>query len=447
MGIPYYFASLMKSHKGIIKPSKKGELIETDVFAIDFNCLIHRYLKDEDPINSILDALDHILKTVCKAKTIIIAVDGLVPYAKIVNQRYRRMRIQEESIFDRTQISPDTPYMRELEKAVCTRFPNVTMNGTGIPGEGEHKMIRELQNLKESQRKSICIYGLDADLILIALEHHKLSAPHNMWLLRESGEFNDPKLKEAEFATLSIWKLLLELPLPIDQYVVLCILCFGNDFMPNIGIFSLREDGYDRAMHLYEQSGTPDLTTTQGRNTFLEFASKKEVNVFKERISLRKRPEEKGVIGKTETLISRKYGLHVLDGVQNMKPVVEAFWKTFHWTLYYFQKSEPMNWYWVYPYSDAPLLEDIINLKETDYNDIQPLNFSVRHQLEFILPSKSLRIAKRLVQYPDETYTETRNPWLKRHDWEMKPRISLPWNPCYNLTSVTAISDSIEHSE
>jgi 5'-3' exonuclease len=117
MGIPYYFASLLKSHKGIIQPLKKGELIEIDVFAIDFNCLIHRYLKDVDPINSILDALDHILKTVCKAKTIIVAVDGLVPYAKIVNQRYRRMRVKDESIFDRNQISPDTPYMRDLEKA------------------------------------------------------------------------------------------------------------------------------------------------------------------------------------------------------------------------------------------------------------------------------------------------------------------------------------------
>lgn len=444
MGIPYYFASLLKSHKGIIQALKKGELIETDVFAIDFNCLIHRYLKDENPINSILDALDHILKTVCKAKTIIIAVDGLVPYAKIVNQRYRRMRIKDESIFDRNQISPDTPYMRELEKAVGTRFPNVIVNGTGIPGEGEHKMIRELQNLKESQRKSICIYGLDADLILIALEHHKLSMPHNMWLLRESGEFNDPKLKEAEFATLSVWKLLMELPLPIEQYIVLCILCFGNDFMPNLGMFSLREDGYDRAIHIYEQSGTPDLTTMQGRNAFLEFASENEVKVFKERISLRKRPEEKCIVGKSDSLISQKYGLHVLDGVQDMTTVVEAFWKTFHWTLYYFQRSEPMNWYWVYPYSDAPLLQDIINLKEIEYNDIRTVDFNVKQQLSFIMPIKSLRLAKCLVKYPDELYEETRNPWMKRHDWEMKPRISLPWNPKYKLTTI--ISETIEHS-
>jgi 5'-3' exonuclease len=264
-----------------------------------------------------------------------------------------------------------------------------------------------------------------------------------MWLLRESGEFNDPKLKEAEFATLSVWKLLIELPLPIEQYIVLCIMCFGNDFMPNLGIFSLREDGYDRAIHIYEGSGSPDLTTMEGRHTFLAFASEKELKILKERVSLRKRPEEKGVIGKTDSLISKKYGLHVLDGVRDMAPVVEAYWKTFHWTMYYFQKSKPMNWYWVYPYSDAPLLQDISYLKETEYYDFQNVNFGITQQLSFIMPKKSLRLAKRLVNYADEVYCETRNPWMKRHDWEMKPRISLPWNPEFNLTT---ISDSNEHS-
>jgi 5'-3' exonuclease len=156
-------------------------------------------------------------------------------------------------------------------------------------------------------------------------------------------------------------------------------MCFGNDFMPNLGMFSLREDGYDRAIHLYEQSGSPDLNTIEGRNVFLTSAAKKEVGVFKERIALRKRPEEKGIIGKTNSLISEKYGLHILDGVRDMTPVVEAYWKTFHWTLYYFQKSEPMNWYWVYPYSDAPLLQDIVVRKEYTYRDFQKVNFSVRN--------------------------------------------------------------------
>lgn len=444
MGIPFYFASLSKSHKGVIEAIKKDIPMNVDVFVIDFNCLIHRYLKDEEPITSVLDALQHIVENTCKTKQLIIAMDGLVPYAKIVQQRYRRMRIKDEAqgVFDRNQISPETPYMRELEEATRARFPLAIISGTGIPGEGEHKLIAELRKLPETQRRSICVYGLDADLILIALQHHALSNPYGFWLLRESAEFNDPKLKHAEFATLSIWKLLKELPMPIDQYMALSILCFGNDFMPNLGMFSLREDGYDRAFHTYSEAGNPDLTTVEGRKVFMEYSASKEMGVFKERITLRKRPDEKAVLGRDQTLFSLKYGLHVLDGVRNMEPVVEAYWKTFHWTWHYFKEGEPLNWFWVYPYADAPLISDIVKYPETTKIEKRKLNFTVAKQLSFILPTTSLRAAKRRVVYPDELHKETRNTWMKRHDWEMKPRISLPWNPHYDLTTVSQVDGS-----
>jgi len=440
MGIPFYFASLSKSHKGIIEAVKKNLLMEVDVFVIDFNCLIHRYLKDEEPISSILEALEYIVEHICKPKHLIITMDGLVPYAKIVQQRYRRMRIKEDNgIFDRNQISPDTPYMRELEIALKTRFPYAVINGTALHGEGEHKLIYELRKLPDIQRRTICIYGLDADLILIALQHHKLSNPYSMWLLRESSEFNDPKLKSAEFATLSIWKLLRELPMDIEQYMALGILCFGNDFMPNLGMFSLREDGYDRVLQTYKEANNPDLTSCEGRRVFLQCAAKQEMAFYKEKIGLRKRPEEKAILGKDNTLFSHKYNLHILDGVSNTQPVVEAFWKTFHWTWAYFKNSEPINWYWVYPYGDAPLLSDILKYPEYTKTSRKKLNFNVNRQLQFIMPSTSLRLSKRRILYPDELHSETRNPWMKRHDWEMKPRISLPWNPEYSLTTVSIL--------
>lgn len=433
MGIPFYFASLSKSHKGIIQAIKQ---IDVDVFVIDFNCLIHRYLKDEDPITSVIEALEYINNTFCKSRLLIIAMDGLVPYGKIVQQRYRRMRIKEEGIFDRNQISPDTPYMRDLEQVLKSRFPYAIINGTKLPGEGEHKMIMELQKLPENRRKSICIYGLDADLILIALQHHRLSQPNQMFLLRESSEFNDPKLKSAEFATLNIWNLFEQLPLDIEQYIALSILCFGNDFMPNLAMFSLREGGYERALDMYLKSGNPNLLTLEGRKTFFKYCSKHEMDVLIECIQRRKRPEEKALLGKDNSLFLKKYRLHVLDGVKNIKPVVESYWKTFHWTQYYFKNSKPKNWSWSYPYSDAPLIQDIVQYNECNIEE-EPLNFTVTKQLQFIMPSKSLRKARRLVLFPDELHSETRNPWMKRHDWEMKPRISLPWNPKDKLTSVS----------
>jgi 5'-3' exonuclease len=437
MGIPFYFASLIKSHKGIVQPVRKNSPLNVDVFVVDFNCLIHRYLKDEDPFNSILQALEYILETFCKAKQVIIAMDGLVPYGKIVQQRYRRMREKENGVFDRNQISPDTPYMRDLESLLKLKFPYAIINGTNIPGEGEHKLIHELQKLPEQQRRSICIYGLDADLILISLQHHALSDPKKMWLLRESAEFNDPKMKEAEFATLSVWILLTELPIPIEQYIVLSILCFGNDFMPNLAMFSLREGGYDRALQIYKDCGKPNLTTAAGRKSFLTYSAIMEFSVLKERIGLRKRPEEKALV-KDKSLFKIKYGLHVLDGVTNMQIVANAYWKTFHWTWEYFKTGNPKNWDWVYPYSDAPLIEDIVASSEHNVEE-KPLNYKVTKQLQFIMPASSLRTAKRLVRYPNEIYSETRNPWMKRFDWEMKPRISLPWHPSEELTTISLL--------
>ena len=428
--------SLVKSHKGIVETVKQP--ITSDVFVIDFNCLIHRYLQDENPIQSVLDALEHILQTVCKAKQVIIAMDGVVPYAKIVQQRYRRMRIRDEGIFDRHQISPDTPYMRDLEHATRERFPYAIVSGTNEEGEGEHKLIQQLTRMSETQRRSICVYGLDADLILICLQHHGLSNPHSFWLLRESNEFNDPKLKHAEFATLSIWKLLKQLPMHVDQYVVLSILCFGNDFMPHLGMFSLREDGYQRALQIYTDAGLPDLTTVRGRRTFLACAAKRELDVFRERILRRKRPEEKAVLGRDMSLFRRKYMLHVLEGA-DPTDVVKAYWNTFEWTWYYFKHSRPLDWSWVYPYPEAPLVQDLVEQDEQFDLVEMPRTFNATRQLQFILPHASLRIAKRRVLYPDELYVETRHPWMKRHDWETKPRISLPWNPTHALTTVSRV--------
>jgi 5'-3' exonuclease len=441
MGIPFYFATLAKRHAGITSIVKKNARINVDVLAIDFNCLIHRYLKDGQPIQSILDALEHIVTEICHGKQLYIAMDGVVPYAKIVQQRYRRFRIRTDvsSGFDRHQISPGTPYMKELEEGIRARFPTCVMSSTLEEGEGEHKMFSWIGGLPASERKSVCVYGLDADLILLALSRSDLSQSNQMWLLRESGEFDDPKLKEAEFAILSVWKLKTVLPISIEQYIPLCVLCFGNDFMPNLAMFSLREDGYDRALSIYSKCGSPNMTTTEGRNIFLKSASLEEMNVLRDRIQRRKQPLEKTILGKDNALFSQKYGLHVLDGVLDMYPVVVAFWRTFHWTLDYFQTNTTNNWAWVYPYPDAPLISDIIEYPESNAGIPCPKSFDIGEQLRFILPAKSLRAAKRRVVYHDELHSETRHPWMKRHDWEMKPRISLPWNPTGELTTVSPL--------
>jgi 5'-3' exoribonuclease 2 len=432
MGIPFYFASLIKSHKNITKPVKQR--LDVDVLGVDFNCLIHRYMKDEYPIQSVVAAFEHIVTEICRPKHLLIAMDGVVPYAKIVQQRYRRMRASTEtSVFDRNQISPGTPYMKELEHALRLKFPHAIMSSTAEEGEGEHKLFHMIRKLPESERRDVCIYGLDADLILICLQHAGVST--TMSLLRESGEFNDPKLETVEFSTLLIQSLQRELPIQIDQYIALSILCFGNDFMPNLGMFSLREGGYERALQVYEKAGNPDLLTFEGRDCFLDFAERSEISTLKERIQLRRRPEEKAIFGRDGSQFERMYRLHILDGVENIEPVVQAFWKTFHWTLYYFRTNEVLNWDWVYPYTEAPLIQHILKFSETECEPSER-TFGITRQLQFILPSRSIRSAKKLMKFPDEIYTETRHPWMKRHDWEVDPRISLPWSTLTEIVPV-----------
>ena len=137
MGIPFYFASLLKSHRGLTRIIKQRT--DVDVLGVDFNCLIHRYLKEESPIQSVVDAFEHIINETCRPKHLLIAMDGVVPYAKIVQQRYRRMRTPEKTsdLFDRNQISPGTPYMKDLEKALVAKFPYAITSGTSEAGEGE----------------------------------------------------------------------------------------------------------------------------------------------------------------------------------------------------------------------------------------------------------------------------------------------------------------------
>jgi hypothetical protein len=413
MGIPFYYVSLIRKHPGIVKPVTK---LHADILALDFNCLIHKYLQDSDPIQSVLRGLELIL-TICSASRTVLYFDGLVPYAKMVQQRYRRFRTKDAAEFDRNQISPDTPYMRQLEEAL-SKYP-VEISGTTKAGEGEQKLFRDL---KKDQGKKVVVYGLDADLILLSIYHSETS---EILLLRESQEMHS----QGEFSVLLCTDLARLLPIDREQYLYLCVLCFGNDFMPNLGLFSLREGGYQRALDIYAQI-KPDLTTEKGRYAFLKEAGKHEWSF------LSKRKPERMIIGTDQKTLSRKYGLHILDGVQSMEPVVSAFWKTFHWTVEYFRENKSGNWNWVYPYSDAPLIADILDFYETGTHPEKNTLTLAKH-LAFILPSKSL--LKRHKKYEDEWYSETRPLWIKKHEWESKPFISLPWHPTDALTSIQVL--------
>ena len=407
MGIPYYVASLLKAHKHIQQVCVPGTPLNVDCLGIDFNCFLHGYIKADDPIGSIIAALKVLLTDVVRAKRVLVAFDGLVPYAKMVQQRYRRMRKGEMGDFDKHQISPGTPYMCELADTIRSVFPHVEVSDTLEPGEGEHKIFTWLRH--QPQRATTVIYGMDADLVVIALAQSHLSS---MQLLREQ--------KTGDYQTLNVNALKAVLPVDVDTFVKMS-LQFGNDFMPNLAMFSLREDGYSRALFHQKQAAT----SADERNVLVK----------------RAKPTERKIVAPDAWALESRFGCQLMDGVVNWEPVCEAYWKTWEWTYHYFTTSEVLDWEWVYPYPEAPLLatlEQYDRPTEFVWDHPTPVR-TVTDQLQCILPEASLRTAGGTSVYPDELYdeeTETRHPWMRKFAWETDPWISLPAGP---LTSVTAV--------
>jgi 5'-3' exonuclease len=375
-----------------------------DVLALDFNCFLHRYLNPDDPIGSVVVALDSFLQTM-HAKRVYIAFDGLVPYAKMVQQRYRRMKHPEAaSSFDKHQISPGTPYMRELAETMRILFPQCILSDTLERGEGEHKIFLWLRTLPETERKTICIYGLDADLVLISIAQSHLG---HIRVLRE-------REKEPGFTVLSIPALIQVLPLDPATYVKLSVMSFGNDFMPNLAMFSLRQDGYTRALFYADKNTAPK----DERRVLLKRATE----------------SERRIVAPDGHALEQRFAVHLMDGVVDWTPVVHAFWKTYAWTLHYFTTSEVLDWCWVYPYAEAPLLATLDEAEqETEFTWEHPEPpYTVDDQLTFILPESSLRAAGLEPRFPDELYdeaTETRHPWMRRYTWEADPWVSVPLAP------------------
>jgi hypothetical protein len=401
MGIPYYVASLLRTHKHIQKEVGTVAL-EADVLGLDFNAFIHTYLKPGNPIGSVVVALRNFLRDVAHGKKVLIAFDGLVPYAKIVQQRYRRMKHPEPAEFDKNQISPGTPFMKELEDTLRFCFPECILSGTDEPGEGEHKIFTWIRKLQPDERRHILIYGMDADLVLISVAQSDLGF---IKLIREN--------KDSGYSTFDVTALCRVLPLEPEDWVEMCVLCFGNDFMPNIAMFSLREDGYARAVHYMKRT--------------IESAGKDEINTLKKRA----KETDRHIVSHA---IESRMALHLMDGVIDWNKVVYAFQKTFRWTLHYFRTSEVLDWCWYYPYPEAPLLS-MITEEDPIYSftwEHPTPPFGIQEQLDFILPGRG--------KFPDEIYEEgpdSRHPWMKAYSWETDPYISLPWNPCFKPTTIS----------
>lgn len=239
---------------------------------------------------------------------------GVAPRAKVNQQRSRRFRTAKEAEvelqkalrkdpsaaererFDSNCITPGTEFMRRMSEHlryfivrriaedVTWRNVQVIFSGPEVPGEGEHKIMEyiRLAKAKPDYDPNVrhCLYGLDADLILLGLLSHD---PH-FALLREEVTFGrGAQMKKTAADTrfyllhLCLMREYMEMEFRqflagtgsspfyleglLDDFILLMCLV-GNDFLPNVPNFHLGEGvletlftAYKRALPRFEMGG------------------------------------------------------------------------------------------------------------------------------------------------------------------------------------------------
>jgi 5'-3' exonuclease len=226
MGVPAFFRKLIKKYK--ILRNNPDKPIKS--LYIDANCLFHPQCfkilelhKDETNqrrlfkkmANRIIQYIDYLIRLTNPSELVYIAVDGVAPLAKINQQRsrrfgyannyrhdvYRKHNIKFNDSWSNIVITPGTQFMYDLHKILKKYYSDRLKSNTDdkctykiiydsyqTPGEGEHKILQHLKaNISDSlsANHATIIYGLDADLIFLAMA----SQIPNIYLLREADQF------------------------------------------------------------------------------------------------------------------------------------------------------------------------------------------------------------------------------------------------------------------
>ena len=484
MGIPYYFSYIIKKYPKIIQPF-------LDVGKNKSNFIVHNFYLDSNSIiydvvnniikskkleinvdintyitNEVIKQLETYINIVQPMNNIYIAFDSIVPLAKMEQQKTRRYKsayleyikstISKNSIdiplFDTLNISSGTDFMIKLTTDIKHHFnynSSIFVSNMDDYGEGEHKIFNFIRcNPEKHLNKNTLIYGLDADLIMLSLNHTLQS---NIYLLREKpffqNEKNEKNIKnndvnnEKELYLLDIQLLCnsIQLTINIYDYIFICFL-LGNDFLPHFPAINIRTNGINKLMYAYTvlfKSKNKTLLVNgkicfDNLYKFFKFLSNKEHEFindeFKERnayesivlkknmnnnnissqsfiekkmeqfnkIPMFERDLEKYIAPNTDYWEDRYYQVCF-----NLNPLLETFQKSkyeiydnylkmLEWTFYYY-KQNCSNWRISYKYHYPPLIQDLVkyipiykNQYKTDTLYIPP--YSPDIQLLYILP-------------------------------------------------------------
>jgi 5'-3' exoribonuclease 2 len=445
MGIPLYFRKIIQDYPDILCKVEELKNSNKNNIFFDFNCLIHhacaearhKFPQHHNNIvkleSCMLDEIkiyiESILNRIQNINIIYIGIDGVAPVAKMVQQRERRYRgvkykkkinsIKNKfklsiDTWDSNTITPGTKFMNKLAnylkdwKDSSIYKETIILSDASEPMEGEHKICNYIRtNVNLFKDENIMIYGLDADLIMLAM----YLPCDQVYLLRESVHFN--KIDSTKLLLLYIDDLrkhVISEVLPetmicsndvqndvIQDYIFIHFL-MGNDFIPCIPSLSIKNDGNITLLKAYRDViSIRNETLIYGKQLiniklFMECLRnilEIEQELYESlNISINKnRFYTKPYKHISEKLIQQQDCLPSFDKVKNEIEYGKEGWKDRYykyyfdidtdnrleiegicheyciglmWNLYYYNDKQ-IDRQWYYPYPVAPLLEDLYN--------------------------------------------------------------------------------------
>jgi len=298
MGIPSFYKHLIQSITGITSDTRSSP---PQLFGLDLNCAIYHCVHtlqkripyvverrtewEASLIDSVIAYIRKIRAIVKPTEMLYIGVDGVAPMAKIKQQRMRRFksavtaeeeaRIRQVAFaarWDTNAITPGTKFMSNLAVALRayerTDPSHICVSPADQPGEGEQKLM---SYIRSQAYRDIVIYGLDADLIVLAV-WHIADASRRIDLFREDTAFgggvkenalgeeqylylNVPNLCDTLLATYATPERRTEF---LRDFVGIMNL-LGNDFVPHGLSVKIKAEGIEILLDMYTTmyTGTP----------------------------------------------------------------------------------------------------------------------------------------------------------------------------------------------
>jgi len=288
MGIPSYLSYIIRNYPGIVRAFNGSHAQKFDHMYFDSNSIVYdayrqlqentdAVINDTTIIDKVILQLEHLISQICPKHNIFIALDGVAPFAKITQQRQRRFKsaatatTHSKESFSTIKITPGTEFMKMLTFRLTRHFSgrggNVIISGSDIPGEGEHKIFKHIRETNKNATDTYVIYGLDADLIMLSINHLYISK--NIYIFRETPDFHETTtIKNVPYTILDISKLsrTIELHTGADaqSYIFLCFL-LGNDFLPHFPVLNLRTNGMDLLLESYKKNIGKSKLINNGR--------------------------------------------------------------------------------------------------------------------------------------------------------------------------------------